>query len=172
MISDSILALLNNQVTMEQGASQAYLHLQNVFCRLGLQGFAKWAGCQACDELSHAKKIVDYINLCHGKLDLQPIVKPVVSETNLLQIFESILGLEHGVTLSVSNLMKNAIAQNDFATQNFLVWFVDEQVESEYFVVDMIARLALSADNPEAILFLDGEIGEESSQKFNVTLRG
>jgi ferritin len=161
MLSTAILNIINQQINQEQYASQIYLMAYNWFNSQGLLGFADWAKKQAEEEREHTLKFIDYINLNNGKLTLETIIAPQLSEiSNILSLFKEILDLEQKVTLSINNMMKIATAENDFATQNFLAWFVDEQVKGEFAIQNIITKLSFLSDTQEnlEILYLDAAL--------------
>jgi ferritin len=64
------------------------------------------------------------------------------------------------VTSLINDLMDLAIAEKDHATQNFLQWFVAEQVEEEAGVGEIVEKLKLIKDDTSGLFFLDAELGK------------
>jgi ferritin len=62
------------------------------------------------------------------------------------------------VTGWINELYAAAAAENDYASQVFLQWFIDEQVEEEANATEMIDRLSMAGDNKAALLMLDNEM--------------
>jgi len=56
-------------------------------------------------------------------------------------VFEDTYSHEKFITESIENIMKIAIEENDFATQNLLNWFIEEQVEEEKNSFELIEKL-------------------------------
>lgn len=73
---------LNAQITKEHFAAQTYLSMAAWFDRdtVALPGFAKFCRESAQEERDHGGKIIDYINQRGGRVVLQSIEAPTVSE--------------------------------------------------------------------------------------------
>ena len=53
--------------------------------------------------------------------------------------------------------------EKDFASLPLLDWFVTEQIEEEATFSQVLDDLALAAANPQAVLFLDRELGSRGA---------
>ena len=73
------------------------------------------------------------------------------------KVLEQALAQEQGVTKQINDLYELALHEKDFATLQFLTWFLQEQVEEEKSVQDIVDRLRLAGDNAAALLRLDDE---------------
>jgi len=62
------------------------------------------------------------------------------------------------VTASINKLMDTAISESDHATQSFLKWFIDEQVEEEASVNEILDTLRLINGQGNGIVMLDREL--------------
>ncbi len=51
--------------------------------------------------------------------------------------------------------------EKDYATNNFLQWFVTEQVEEEANVDEIIQKLEMIGDNKSGLYMLDNELDQE-----------
>ncbi|MBK9118773.1 MAG: ferritin [Phycisphaerales bacterium] len=128
-ISAQLNAKLNEQITNEFFASQTYLSMSCMFEELGLRNLSKMFRTQSDEERGHALKILDYIPTVEGKVKLAPIPAPQETWESVLAAIEASLEHERKVTSQVHELMALAIKESDYATQSFLKWYVDEQVE-------------------------------------------
>ncbi|MBU1909289.1 MAG: ferritin, partial [Verrucomicrobia bacterium] len=70
---------------------------------------------------------------------------------------------EKTVTASIHALADLAVAEKDHATNSFLKWFVDEQVEEEANAQEIVDLLKLAGDAGNALLFLDAKLGARKS---------
>jgi len=66
------------------------------------------------------------------------------------------------ITASIESLLKLAIEKDDFATQNMLNWFIDEQVEEEANTYLIVEKIKLIGGNGQMLYMLDKELGARS----------
>lgn len=158
MLSDKMQTALNNQINMELGAFYTYLSMSAHFEAEGLPGFATWMRHHAEEEMTHAMKIYDYIHRRQGRVTLQTVNAPAHEWASPLAAFEDAFEHERKVSIAIDNLVTLAREENDRATDSFLQWFVDEQVEEEEVVNDAIDRLRLVGDNGAGLYMLDREL--------------
>ena len=71
---------------------------------------------------------------------------------------EGALRQEQKVTASIDRIVKLARQEGDYATDSFLQWFVDEQVEEEELVDDLVQKLRLIGDFKPGLYLLDREL--------------
>ncbi len=57
----------------------------------------------------------------------------------------------------INDLMANAVDERDFKTQQFLQWFVTEQVEEEENASGLIEKLKISGNSEAGILYMDSD---------------
>jgi ferritin len=160
MLNLSILNDINEQITVEKFASNSYQQIACWFSSKGLQGFCKYFMDQASDEASHSQKLIDYVLQHFCKVQILPINAPVKEWDSCISVASYVLELERSVTDKISAIMYQAVSDNDFATQTFLQWFVDEQVRSEFEANDMLQKLIIIGDDAGALLAMDHELGE------------
>ncbi len=121
----------NAQIKAEMWSSNLYLSMAVYFMDAGLDGCAHWMKKQADEELEHAHKLIDYAVKRGGKVVI-PQIDAVPGEwAGPVAVFEQVYSHECHVSELIDKLMDVAIAENDKATQDFLWWFVREQVEEE-----------------------------------------
>ena len=75
-----------------------------------------------------------------------------------LDAYKDTLEHEKKVTSMINNLYALASAENDYATQSMLKWFIDEQVEEEETAQGLIDSLTMIKDNGFGIYMLDKEL--------------
>jgi ferritin len=159
MLSDKIQAALNDQINMELGAYYTYLSMAAYFESTGLKGFSSWMYTHSQEEMTHAMKIYDYIHSRLGRVTLKTVAAPKSEWNAPLEAFEDAMHHEQTVTAAINKLVTLARDENDHATDSFLQWFVDEQVEEEELVDDAIQKLKLVGDNGPGLYMLDQELG-------------
>ncbi len=158
MISRKIEDALNQQINAELYSSYLYLSMEAYFASVNLSGFANWMRVQTQEELAHTMKIYDFINERGGKVTLKAIAQPQTEWKSPLAIFEAVYAHEQKVTGLINELVNLAIEEKDHATNSFLQWFVDEQVEEENNTGSVLGQLKLAKDSPQALFMLDKEM--------------
>lgn len=158
-ISKALQTIINKQISQEFESFYTYLAMAAYFENRALNGFAKWMRMQSHEEYEHALKFFDYLNDRGGRAELLTIPQPPVEFDSPLGVFQQSLEQEQRVTESIYEIYQMAHQERDYATVSFLKWFSDEQVEEERSAADMVERLKLAGEDPQALLFLDSEAG-------------
>lgn len=154
-ISATIQEAINKQINLELSSAYAYLSMAAFFENRALNGFGQWMRMQSQEENGHAMKFYDYLLDRGGNVQLQTLAAPPHDFKTPLGAFEQSLAHERRVTASIHHIYGIAHEEKDYATVSLLKWFVDEQVEEEKTVSDMVDRLKIAGDNPNALLLLD-----------------
>lgn len=158
MLKEKISKTFNEQITEELFSSYLYLSMSAYFQSVNLPGFANWMRVQAQEELMHAMKFYDYINGRRGRVLLKEIKTPQHEWKSPLEIFEAALKHEEYITEKINNLVDISITEKDHASNVFLQWFVNEQVEEEANADDIINRLSLIGDSKDGLFMIDREL--------------
>lgn len=129
LISDKINAAFNAQVGHELANSNQYVAVAAWFDGESLKGLAKLFYKQAEEERAHAMRFVEFILDAGGKVAIPAI--PAVQNTfaSAEAAAQLALDAEERTTAQIYDLMALAIEEKNYAAQNFLQWFVNEQVE-------------------------------------------
>ena len=160
MLSKKMEEALNDQINAELFASYLYLSMSAYFDSIGLAGFAHWMRNQNKEEMMHVEKIFDYINERGGRVRLQAIAAPQIEWDSVVAAFDDTVAHEQKVTGMVNNLVDLAIEERDHASNNFLQWFVAEQVEEEASVGAVADKLKLVKQDSNGMFALDQEMGQ------------
>ncbi len=159
MLNEEIQEKLNQQVNNELYAAYIYQAMGAQFEAESLEGFASWMDLQTQEELEHARKIYDYINERGGRVELRAIAEPPKDFCTPLEAFQAALEHEEMVTGKINELVSLARKHDDYATESFLQWFVDEQVEEEDSVNAIIDKLEMIGGASSGIYILNNELG-------------
>ena len=151
---------LNNQMNAEMYSSYLYLSMAAYFQSKDLKGFAHWMHCQAKEELFHGIKFYNYVNERGGKAVMKPIEGPPTKWDNPAAPFDQAYQHEQKVTGLINDLVNLAIEEKDHATNTFLQWFVNEQVEEEASADEVVQQLKMMEDAPGGMFMLDRELGQ------------
>jgi ferritin len=151
---------LNKQIVAEYYSSYLYLAMSAYFASINLEGFSNWMRIQALEELSHGTKIFDYVNERGGRVLLDTIDKPPVKWASPLAAFQAAFQHEQKVTGLINKLVDLAIKEGDHATENFLQWFVAEQVEEEASADGIVQKLKLVGKEGGGLFMIDREMSQ------------
>lgn len=158
MLKEKMLNAINEQINAEQYSAFLYLSMSAWCADKGLPGFANWMYVQYQEELTHANKMFNFVNERSGKVEIKAIAQPETEFKDIVEVVEKVLVHEQHVTSLINNLVDIAIEEHDHATQSFLQWYVDEQVEEEANVSDILDTLKLINGQGNGIFMLDREM--------------
>ena len=162
MLTERMEKALNEQINAEMYSSYLYLAMAAYFEDKSLPGCAAWMKAQAQEELFHSMKFFDYVNERGGRVELQAIETPPREWGSVLEVFEASLAHEQKVTSLINGLVDLALEVKDHATNNFLQWFVDEQVEEEDSVGAVVDKLKLMGEATGGLFMIDRELGQRT----------
>ncbi len=160
MIKEKIKDAINKQINAEMYSAYLYLSMSAYFESINLKGFANWMKAQVQEEMVHAMKFYDYINERGGRVLLTAIDAPPTQWDSSLAVFEYTYKHEQRVTGLINGLVDLAISEKDHATNNFLQWFVAEQVEEESSADAVVQKLKIAGDRSGGLFMLDQELGQ------------
>jgi ferritin len=169
MISPKLQAAFNAQINEELFSAYMYLGAAAWCDHHDYPGFAKWMRVQAQEEVFHAMKFYTFINDRGGKVELAALKAPKADWASPLEVFGDALLHEEHISHCIHKLVTLAREEQDYPADNFLQWFVSEQVEEEASASLAIGKLKLAGDNGSALLQLDTEFG---TRTFNPQAEG
>ncbi len=159
MLSKTIQEALNKQVAMEAASSQAYLAMASwAEIQAGLDGVTEFFYQQSDEERMHMLKLIRYINERGGFAVVPPLEQPIITFQSLQRVFEEFLKHEVQVSESINALVGLSLEEMDFATHNFLQWYVSEQIEEENLARTLNDKLELVGDDKSGIYLFDRDI--------------
>ena len=144
MLNKKVEDLLNRQVEREGYSSNLYLSMASWAENSGLPGIAQWLYAQAEEERIHFLKFIKYINERGGTTVIPAFKKPPVVFSGVEELFADVLKHEEFITSSINEIAFVTLQEKDFNTNNFLQWFLTEQVEEEASVRTIIDKLKLT----------------------------
>lgn len=162
MLSDKMDKALNDQIQAEIYSAYLYLSMEAYFQSINLNGFASWMRVQYQEEMAHAMKFYGFIFERGGRVILQAIDAPPDTWDSPLAAFEGAYAHEQMVTARINDLVDVAIAERDHATNNFLQWFVAEQVEEEDSANAVVEQIKLVGEAHGGLFMLDRELGQRT----------
>ena len=162
MLSKEIEEAINAQINAEMWSAYLYLSMAAHCHAIGQPGMAKWFEVQFREEQDHAKIMYNYVISRGANVTLRPIDAVPTTWESILDVFESTLAHEQKVTSLINNLFALTTAENDYATQSMLKWFIDEQVEEEENAQTIIDNIKMIKDNGYGLYMLDKELGSRT----------
>jgi len=159
MLSKSMQEALNNQVLMEAESSQAYLAMASwAEIQPGLQGVTEFFFKQSDEERVHMLKLIRFINERGGFATIPALDQPMITFQSLRRVFEEFLKHELKVSDSINDLVHLALTEKDYATHNFLQWYVNEQMEEERVARTLNDKLEMIGDDKSGLYLFDRDV--------------
>ena len=159
MLKPKLQDEINKQINREFESAYIYLGMA-AYCReLNLDGFGHWFEAQAKEELEHGMKFYGYLGEHGVPVKLGTLPEPKTKYGSLKEVLEETLKHERKITASIQALYKTALQEEDYTTQSFLTWFLDEQLEEEAAASKVLERIGMIGAAGPGLLFLDKEMG-------------
>jgi ferritin len=160
MISKKMADRINEQINKEMYSGYLYLGMAARMQEAGYKGVGNWLTIQYHEEMFHAMRMYAYLQDQGAAVELKAIAKPEFKDQTVKEIFEHALEHEKGVTKSIHEIMAQAIEEKDFATQSFIKWYVDEQVEEEKNATEILQTVGLVGNSAQGVFLLNVELGK------------
>ena len=157
-LSASIADALNRQMTNEAHNSQIYLSYGSWADENGYSGISNFLFRHANEERNHMMKILEYILKRGGKVVITEIPGPGPDPLSVNDCFEKIYISEVTNTTAIYDVVNLSMAEKDWATWNFMQWFVKEQTEEETLAMELLDRIKIAGGanaNGDALYTLD-----------------
>ncbi|NVO01169.1 MAG: ferritin [Bacteroidetes bacterium] len=143
MISNKIEDIINIQIEKEGYSSNLYLAMASWAENQGFAGTAEWLHAQAEEERSHMLKFIAYVNDRGGKAIIPDFKKPPSDFVDISTCFKQVMEHERYITNSINEIVALCAQERDFTTQNWVQWFVNEQIQEEKSVQGILDKLRL-----------------------------
>lgn len=151
MAADAFIDQLNLQIGNEFAAHQQYIAIAIYFDEQTMQQTAQLFFDQAAEERNHALMMVRYLLDADARVEIPGIPAPVTSFVDVIAPVALALEQEKRVTQQINELTAIARQENDFASDQFMQWFIKEQVEEVSKMSDLLAVVRRSASDVEQI---------------------
>lgn len=146
LISDKLNQSMNQQIGSELGASNQYMKIASYFESESLPELAGFFFRQSDEERQHALKFVHYILDAGGVVEIPAIGAAPTKIESAEAAVNMALDWELEVTKQINGLMNQAIDEKDHIAQQFLRWFVDEQLEEVSTMDTLLAVVKRAGD--------------------------
>src|SRR3954453_4351450 len=148
MSATSFADLLGQQVGHELAASQQSVAIAGHFDGEALEQLAALFYAQALEERNHAMMMVQYLMDADLPVTVPGVEPPITSFTSLSAPIALALDQEKGVSAQIAALVGLAREEGDFQSEQFLQWFLKEQVEEVASMSTLLRVVERAGDNP------------------------
>ena len=151
MPATRFVAQLNAQIGNELAAHNQYLACAIYYDALTMPRMAAFFYEQALEERAHAMMMVQYLVDTDAEVVLPAVEAPISAFADLVAPVELALAQERRVTDQINGLLRIAREEGDFASEQFMQWFIKEQVEEVATMSDLLAVASRNRDDIEDI---------------------
>lgn len=158
MLKKNIESQLNQQIRIEGESSQIYLSMACWAENQGLEGIAQFMYKQSDEERMHMLKLVRYVNERGGLAQITELKAPKTEFPTFKEMFEELYQHELFVSNSINELVHITLQEKDYATHNFLQWYVAEQIEEEAQAKTILDKINLIGEDKGGLYLFDRDI--------------
>lgn len=164
MITDEkVIQLLNEQITNELESSQIYLAMSGWFETTPYKGFAAKYRASALEEHGHGMKFFDFLCDRDAPISIAALPEPPANYDSVLAAAKNALAQERKVSGQIRRIYETAREAGDYETEEFIHFFLAEQVKEEKEAHDFMEYVAAAGENPSALILLDQQAGDTGS---------
>ena len=165
MAADAFVAQLNEQIAHEYAAHQQYVACAVYYDSETLPQLARFFYAQALEERDHAMMMVQYLIDADEHVIVPGVAAPQVAFSDVVAPVSLALAQERRVTEQINALVSTARDERDFTSEQFMQWFVKEQVEEVATMSDLLRVVQRSQDDPMEIEnYIAREHGEDETE--------
>jgi ferritin len=160
MISENMQAAMNRQAAEEAYASSVYLSMALWCDAQGYSGAAAFLRQSCEDEHEHMTKFLQYVVDQSGTARVPAVSEPPQEFNSLPEILNGVLELEMSVASKIHTVVELSWQEKDFATFNWLGWFVEEQRDAEIKARNLIDQAAVIGTSGTGLYEIDKLLGK------------
>jgi ferritin len=158
MLSKTIEEALNKQIRIEAESSQVYLAMAVWAEVKGLEGISNFMYEHSDEEREHMLKLIKFVNERGGHAHISELDAPNVKFESFKYMFQKLLEHEIFVSQSINELVHISLQEKDYATHNFLQWYVSEQIEEEATARTILDKINMIGDDKGGLYLFDRDI--------------
>ena len=167
MLTKSIAEALNKQIRIEAESSQIYLAMACWAEVQGLEGVSQFMYAQSNEEREHMLKLVKYVNERGDHAVITDLVAPKTKYGTFKEMSEELYQHELFVSNSINELVHITLTEKDYATHNFLQWYVAEQIEEEAQAKTILDKINLIGEDRGGLYLFDRDIQQIATTSSN-----
>ena len=137
---------LNDQLANEFAASQQYIAIAVWYDNETLPLLARHFYRQAVEERNHAMIIVQYLLDAQAPVTIPAVEAPRTGFADPIEPVKLALAQEKTVTAQIQELAKLARSEDDLVGEQFLAWFLKEQLEEMASMADLLRTVERAAE--------------------------
>ena len=103
-------------------------------------------------------KLIKFINERGGHAKVSHLVAPPLEFGSFKEMFQNLFEHEVKVSKSINDLVDITLNQKDYATHNFLQWYVSEQIEEEALARNILDKINLIGDDKGGLYLFDSDV--------------
>lgn len=158
MLSKKLEKALNDQIRVEAESSQEYLSMASWAEVKGLQGISNFMYRHSDEERMHMLKLVKYVNERGGHAKISQLKAPKTEYGTFQKMFQELYEHEIEVSQSINELVHVSLEEKDYATHNFLQWYVAEQIEEEALARTILDKINLIGNDKGGLYLFDRDV--------------
>lgn len=158
MLTDKMEKALNAQIRIEAESSQVYLSMACWAEVKGLEGISQFMYKHSDEERMHMLKLVKYVNERGGHAQITELSAPAIEFGTFQKMFQQLYEHEIFVSKSINDLVQVSMDEKDYATHNFLQWFVAEQMEEEALARTILDKINLIGNDKGGLYLFDRDV--------------
>ena len=151
MPDSAFVARLNEQIANEFAAHQQYVAIAVHYDAETLPRLAAFFYRQAVEERNHAMMLVQYLLDVGEEVRVPGVTAPQTSFGDIAAPVALALDQERRVSAQISALAGAAREEGDYMGEQFMQWFIKEQVEEVSSMSDLLAVVERSRENPMVV---------------------
>ncbi len=158
MLSKNMEKALNGQIRVEAESSQVYLSMASWAEVKGLEGISLFMYRHSDEERMHMLKLIKYVNERGGHAHITDLKAPKKDFGSFQQMFKELYEHEIFVSESINELVQVSLDEKDYATHNFLQWYVAEQIEEEALARNILDKINLIGNDKGGLYLFDRDV--------------
>ena len=139
---------LNEQIANEFAAHQQYVACAVYYDAEALPQLARFFYRQALEERDHAMMMVQYLLDADAPVTVPGVSAPRTSFADIVEPVALALDQERRVSEQINGLAATAREAGDYTSEQFVQWFIKEQVEEVATMSDLLRVVERSRENP------------------------
>lgn len=158
MAAPRFVERLNEQIAYEFAASQQYIANAVYYDAQTLPRLAAFFYAQAVEERNHAMMMVRYLLDADARVSISGVEAPETEFADIVAPVALALDQERRVSEQIAALVGVAREESDYLSEQFVQWFLKEQVEEVSSMSSLLAVVERSADAP---MFIEDYLARE-----------
>lgn len=158
MLTETIEKALNEQIKIEASSSQVYLSMASWAEIQGFEGVASFMYAHSDEERMHMLKLVKFVNERGGHARVSTLEAPPAKFGSFKEMFKTLFDHEVMVSSKINELVDITLKEKDYATHNFLQWYVAEQIEEEALARNILDKINLIGDDKGGLYLFDNDV--------------